>query len=155
MAHRSGAVVSGELENLYRRERAGLVRLAYLLVGSQAVAEDLVHEAFAAVLPKDRISNPGGYLRQTVVNLARKHHRRADVERRHAPVPPGPALAPELDETWDLLWALPERQRHALVLRFYEDMSIAGVAEALGCPVGTAKSLLHRGLATLREELEP
>jgi DNA-directed RNA polymerase specialized sigma24 family protein len=60
---------------------------------------------------------------------------------------------PELDETWALLRALPERQRMAVVLRFYEDLPEAEIARLLGCRPGTVKSLIHRGLAKVREEV--
>ncbi|MHB1928962.1 MAG: sigma-70 family RNA polymerase sigma factor [Acidimicrobiales bacterium] len=60
---------------------------------------------------------------------------------------------PEVDELWQLLRSLPARQRDALALRYYEDLSLEEVAHLLGCPLGTAKSLIHRGLAALRKEL--
>ena len=60
---------------------------------------------------------------------------------------------PELDETWDVLRRLPPRQRAAVVLRFYEDLSEAAIAELLGCRPGTVKSLIHRGLAKVEEAL--
>lgn len=143
-----------EIEALYRSRRADMVRLAYLLTGSLAVAEELVQEAFLRVWPRmDEVDNLSAYLRTTVVNLARRHHRRRGVERRHAPQPPGPVLDPETDETWQLLWRLPERQRAALALRFYEDLDVAGVANAMGCRLGTAKSLIHRGVQAMRREL--
>ena len=63
-------------------------------------------------------------------------------------------LPGELDETWQLLERLPARQRQALVLRFYADLPLTEVAEALRCRVGTAKSLVHRGLARMKEFTE-
>jgi DNA-directed RNA polymerase specialized sigma24 family protein len=63
-------------------------------------------------------------------------------------------LSAELDETWAALWQLPSRQRAALVLRFYEDLTVPQVATALHCRLGTAKSLISRGLAALKEVLE-
>jgi RNA polymerase sigma factor (sigma-70 family) len=51
---------------------------------------------------------------------------------------------------WAVLQALPERQRTAIVLRFYEDLSEVATAEVMGCPVGTVKSLVSRGLERLR-----
>ena len=63
------------------------------------------------------------------------------------------AREPELDETWALLRALPERQRMALVLRFYEDLSEAEIARLLECRPGTVKSLIHRGLAKVRKDV--
>ena len=143
-----------DLEALYRREHRRMVRVAYLLTGSEAISEELVHDAFLRVAGRlSSVDDPAAYLRTVVVNLTRAHHRRRDVERRHAPVPPGPALPPDVDETWAVLWELPDRQRQALVLRYYADLSLAEVAAALGCPVGTAKSLVHRGLARLEEVL--
>jgi RNA polymerase sigma factor (sigma-70 family) len=59
---------------------------------------------------------------------------------------------PELDETWDMLRRLPDRQRIALVLRFYEDLPEREIADLLGCRPGTVKSLIHRGLARVRKE---
>lgn len=144
-----------QAEEVYRSDRERLVRVAFMLVGSQEVAEDLVQEAFTQTWARlDYVANPVAYVRQTVVNLCRKHHRRQGVESRHAPRPPGTALAAEVDETWDALWRLPERQRAALVLRYYEDLDVAGVAHALGCRLGTAKSLVHRGLGALKTMVE-
>ena len=60
---------------------------------------------------------------------------------------------PEVDEIIEVLKRLPERQRHALALRYYVDMDVAQVAQALGCPPGTVKSLLHRGIEALRKEI--
>jgi RNA polymerase sigma factor (sigma-70 family) len=57
------------------------------------------------------------------------------------------------EEMWRSLQVLPERQRAAIVLRFYEDLSEARVAELLSCPTGTVKSLVSRGLKRLRAEL--
>ncbi len=57
------------------------------------------------------------------------------------------------DEMWRALQLLPQRQRAAIVLRFYEDLSEAATAEVLHCPVGTVKSLVSRGLARLRSEV--
>jgi RNA polymerase sigma factor (sigma-70 family) len=54
---------------------------------------------------------------------------------------------------WDALQRLPERQRAAIVLRYYEDLTEARTADVLGCRVGTVKSLVSRGLARLREEM--
>lgn len=141
-------------ETLYREDRARLVRLAYLLTGSTAIAEELVQEAFLATWNRlEAADAPAAYVRAAVVNLARRHHRRRRLEERRAPLPPGPHLDPEVDETWQALWQLGDRQRTALVLRFYEDLDVAGVAAAMDCRLGTAKSLIHRGVESLRELL--
>ena len=62
-------------------------------------------------------------------------------------------LAPELDEMWSALDRLQQRQRTALVLRFYADLTIDQIAEVMGEPAGTVKSLIHRGITRLRGEL--
>lgn len=145
------------LSELYRRERAGMVRLAHLMCGSNETACDIVHEAFIRLQHNwDSATDPRAYLRQIVVNLCRAHHRRRAVERRHASVASVPPmyLAPEVDETWHALSTLSPKRRVALVLRYYEDLSIEDVAKVMGCRVGTAKSLIHRGLASLRQELQ-
>lgn len=144
-----------ELDALYRAEADGMRRLAFLLVGDRTIAEEVVQEAFARLVPRrGEVDNLGGYLRTTVVNLARGHLRRRATEHDHQAEAPRIELAPELDETWTALWQLLGRQRVALVLRFYLDLPLARVASEMGCPVGTAKSLVHRGLATLKEVLD-
>ena len=146
--------VDEDLEALYRSHRTELLRLAFLLTGSSHIAEEVVQEAFMRIRPRlATVREPLSYLRQIVVNRCREHHRRVAVERRHAPRPPGPALPGEIDETWEALWLLPRRQRMALVLRFYEDLTVPEVAAALGCRSGTAKSLVHRSIQSLRKVL--
>ena len=151
----------GRLGELYRLHAADGVRLAYLLSGSRALAEDLVQEAFVRMYGRFRdLRDPGAfqwYLRRTIVNLVRTHFRRVRVERaylqaraqeRQEPAePPDPGMRQEL---WQALLALPERQRTAIVLRFYEDMSEGRIAEVMGCPAGTVKSLISRGKERLR-----
>jgi RNA polymerase sigma factor (sigma-70 family) len=139
---------------LFERERAGLVRLAHTITGSNQMAEDLVHDAYLRWAERPDLMNPGGYLRMVVVNLARDVLRRRDVaERIHAerPVPLG---EPVLDETWAVVRSLPERYRTALALRFYEDLPEREIAELMGVRPGTVKSLIHRGLDKVRKELE-
>jgi RNA polymerase sigma factor (sigma-70 family) len=147
-------------DDVYRRNREPLLRLARLLTASETVAEDVVHDAFVGLARHiDRVDNPDGYLRTSVVNLTRTVHRRNGRERdkrmrveasRHHEVV---THQPELDETWDLLRRLPDRQRAALVLRFYEDLSEAEIARLLRCRPGTVKSLIHRGLARVRKDM--
>jgi RNA polymerase sigma factor (sigma-70 family) len=62
-------------------------------------------------------------------------------------------LPPELDETWRQLAKLPDRQRAALVMRFYEDLPEDEIARALDCRPATVRSLVHRGLARMKEIL--
>lgn len=155
----SGA--GGERESLeaaYRRLRPALVRLAYLLTGSAGEAEDVVQDAVVAASRHwASIDDPTPYLKRAVVNRARSAHRRDEREQarvlRLGGLAGPPALEPQLDETWAVLRRLPERQRQALVLRFYEDLPEAEIARLLGCRPGTVRSLVHRGLAAVREVL--
>lgn len=144
------------LAALYRDRWAPMVRLAHLVTGSAAVAPDLVQDAFMKVAPRlGRLEAPAAYLRVTVLNECRSWIRRQGLERRHRRSVEEPlAIPPEVDEMWSALAQVPERQRAALVLRFYEDLPYDEIAGALGCRLGTAKSLVHRGLAALRKELD-
>ncbi|MFL5799353.1 MAG: SigE family RNA polymerase sigma factor [Actinomycetota bacterium] len=156
---------AGRLGDLYRRHAGDATRLAYLVTGDLALAEDLVQEAFVRLYGRFRdLRNPDAfefYLRRTVVNLARSQFRHRRVERAYlaGPEPDRPtaeAAGADLgtrDELWTALQALSDRQRIAIVLRFYEDLSEARTAEVMGCPVGTVKSLVSRGLDRLRERI--
>ena len=143
-------------DDLYRREYAPMLRVAYLLVDSDALAEEAVHDAFAKVYERwRRLDRPGAYLRTCVVNRCRDVQRRRRLERSR-PSEVAPVTADlGADEVADALARLPMRQRAALVLRYYEDLSEADIAEALGVRPGTVKSLLSRGLDQLREVIEP
>ena len=146
---------AGTFEDLYRRLWAPMVRLAWLLGGSREVAEDVVHDAFLGLEPRWRdVRDPEPYLRRSVVNGVRSHHRRRGVERRHRPAPQLAIFNPEVEEIWGAVAKLPDRQRQALVLRFYLDLTIEQVAEQLDCPLGTAKSLIHRGIVAVRKGIE-
>jgi RNA polymerase sigma-70 factor (sigma-E family) len=153
----------GRLGELYASNAPDAVRLAYLLTGDRALAEDLVHEAFVRLFGRFRdLRHPdafGSYLRTTVVNLARSHFRRRRVERDYVDrAGSEQEVAQEADfegreAMWRALQGLRPRQRAAIVLRYYEDLTEAQTAEVLGCAVGTVKSLVSRGLDELREEL--
>jgi len=143
-----------DLVALYRSERESMVRLARMLTGSATVAEEVVQEAFLRIhQQRDHPRNPQGYLRATVANLCRSHTRRLVLERRIRPESRLVLDNPEIDEMWAAVCRLPFRQRAVLALRFYEDLTEPDIARILGCRLGTVKSRLHRGLATLRSEL--
>ncbi len=146
-----------ELEDLYRREYDGMVRLATLLVGHTGQAEELVQDCFVRLSTllsgggaPDR---PGAYLRTMVVNACRSAQRRARLEATRRPDPRPEAEPTAAEELRDALAQLNERQRAAIVLKYYADWSEADIAQALGCRPGTVKSLTHRALARLREVL--
>jgi len=142
-------------DDAYRRLWAPMVRLGHLLTGSATVGEDLAQEAFVGMHRNwAGVGSPDAYMRVALVNQARNHARRA------GRTAPGWAVAAEattgiaeIDETWELLRTLNERQRAAIVMRFYLDLPMREIADVLGCRVGTAKSAIHRGLALLKETL--
>jgi RNA polymerase sigma factor (sigma-70 family) len=134
-----------------------MVRLAHLLTGSVDLAEDVVHDAFVSCSRHwSTLDIADAYVRRAVVNHAHSTLRRAGRERdktaRYGRAMSVAVGLPELDETWDMLRRLPDRQRIALVLRFYEDLPEREIADLLGCRPGTVKSLIHRGLARVRKE---
>ncbi|MBX3314494.1 MAG: SigE family RNA polymerase sigma factor [Actinobacteria bacterium] len=144
---------------LYEERYEPMVRLAFLLIGERAVAEELVQDAFVKVHRHwaKGIEHPNAYLRTAVVNTCRswgrKRFRERDHQRRHlSVVETTPFVA---DELGDALDRLPDRQRAAIVLRFYEDLPETEIASALGCRPSTVRSLVHRGLAALRREIQP
>jgi RNA polymerase sigma-70 factor (sigma-E family) len=143
------------LIQLYRDRYEPMVRLAYLLTSDRGVAEELVQDAFVSVHRNwARATNPSAYLRTAVVNATRSWGRHKVVEIHKRPAPPDPAVL-VADEMWDALRVLPHRQRAAIVLRFYEDLPDARIAELLGCREATVRTAIHRGLARLRKEIEP
>jgi RNA polymerase sigma-70 factor (sigma-E family) len=151
------------MDALYRAHAAEALRLGYLLTGDRTLAEDLVQDAFVKVLGRFHdLRNRDAfwwYLRRTIVNLSTSYFRRRGVERawlaRQRPeeaAPPPHDLA-EQDQLRTALMSLRPEQRAAIVLRFYEDLSEADTAEALGMPLGTVKSTVSRGLERLRQQL--
>jgi RNA polymerase sigma-70 factor (sigma-E family) len=141
---------------LYQNRFGPMVRLAVALTGSEATAEDIVHDAFVRVHAHwHRVENPNAYLRAAVVNACRSAARRAARERAAIAGPIADVTTLKADEMFDALATLPYRQRAALVLQYYEGLTHAEIAEALGCRDGTVASLTHRGLAQLRRVIEP
>jgi RNA polymerase sigma-70 factor (sigma-E family) len=134
-----------------------LRRLAYLLTGDWNEAEDLVQEALVRCERRWRgiaADDPHAYVRRAVVNGASNWRRRRRLE---LPLPDGTAVsdhAPATDARITLLSALrrlPLDQRQVLVLRFFEQLTEAETAQALGIPAGTVKSRTSRGLEALRQ----
>jgi RNA polymerase sigma-70 factor (sigma-E family) len=151
------------LEELYRAHAPDALRLAYLLTGDRGLAEDLVQDAFVKVFGRFHdLRNRDAfwwYLRRTVVNLSRSHFRRRRVERAwlERQRPDETHTDPDLGERERLrkaLQTLRPEQRAAIVLRYFEDLSEADTAQALGVAVGTVKSMVSRGMERLRKELD-
>jgi len=139
------------------------VRLAWLLApGEPAAAEDAAADAIARVWPKwakGRVDDFWPYLRVAVVNQVRGRGRRFAIGQRRGATAPNRDLGDfqvtvvNREVLAAALRALPTRQRTAVVLRYYEDLSEADSARAMGCSVGTVKSTTARGLLALRAQL--
>jgi RNA polymerase sigma-70 factor (sigma-E family) len=141
-------------EQYYLRHRDSLIRLAATMVDRADVAEDLVHDVFARVLLRwETLDHPDAYVRRALVNACRNELRRRAVRRR---IRPDSLMDSTLgaDELTDALRALTPRQRTAVVLRYYADLSELEIAHAMGCRPGTVKSLLARGLDHLRATID-
>jgi DNA-directed RNA polymerase specialized sigma24 family protein len=143
------------LEEVFRRDYSQLVRAAWLLSGSREVAEDVVQDVFAEMLRSVReVDDPGRYIYRSVVNRVRSWQRRQDVERRRAPMQPLVVTPPEMYGLQRFLSALSERQRAAVVLRYYCDLSLAQVADLMGCRTGTVTVLIRRAFGKARKMKE-
>jgi len=156
---------ASRLEEAYLRNAPSGLRFAYFLTGNREQAEDLVQEAFVRVAGRfghlrmdDRFD---AYLRRTIVNLYTSGLRRRRLERRWMEREAEPAAratspaadaAASRDDLWVRLQVLPERQRAALVLRYYEDLSEQETASLLGCSVGAVNQLVVRATRALRDD---
>ena len=152
------------VEELYAAHAQGAVRLAYLLVGDGEVAQDIAQEAFLRTFGRFAdLRKPNSfpdYLKTTIVNLTRKHFRRRSWERlyveRLRTRPAQSVTPPDVEQREIVTQALlkvPQRQRAALVLHYYEDLSEYQVAALLGVSEQAVRSLVARGRKTLREQL--
>jgi RNA polymerase sigma-70 factor (sigma-E family) len=139
----------------------GLLRLAYTLTGNRTDAEDVVQDALARALPRwsriTRADDVDAYVRRMVVNAHTSWWRRW--KRRESPVAelrdssvdaPGEGFD-DHRRLWLACQALPEVQRTAVVLRYYEQLEYAEIAELTGVREGSVRSRVSRGIATLRE----
>lgn len=136
-----------------------LRRAAYLLCGDADLAEDLLQEALIALAEKwEGVDNPDGFVRRVIyrrrVSWWRKVRREVTSDRLpDTGIPDGAEQRARDDEVHAALRTLPPRQRAALVLRYFEDLTEAQTAEVMGIRPGTVKSLSHHAIARLREEL--
>jgi RNA polymerase sigma-70 factor (sigma-E family) len=151
---------------LYTEEYRSLVRLAVLLVHDVQTAEEVVQDAFVAMHTGWRRLRERekalSYLRQAVVNKSRSVLRHRTVIDRNAPKPApdepsaeqGAITLLERSAVVAALRELPDRQREAIVLRYYGDLSEAQIATAMGISRGAVKSHTARGMSSLRATLE-
>jgi len=152
--------------DLFRVEGARLAALARLFVDDRTAAEDLVQEAFIRlarsahrIRDEDRAA---AYLRSIVINLARDHNRRGLVSFRHRPPAVPDASSAEIhaeasaarQQVLEALRALAHRQRDAVALRYYLELSVPEIADTLGISSNSVKTHLQRGLRTMAHTLE-
>ena len=139
----------------YRRELDQQVRRASELLRSDSTANDVVHDAMVEMYARwSSIREPGGYLNRAVLNRCRDVGRRVETQRRFdVRFPEGNSTSAPETPLADLFDRLPFNDRAALVLRHYADLSIAEIAEALGCPQGSVGPWIDRGLKSLKEQL--
>ncbi len=151
---------------IYSEHYRSLVRLAAFLVRDNATAEEVVQDSFVAMHGAWRrlrdTDKALSYLRQSVVNRSRSVLRHRIVVDKNTPKPPpdmpsaehGAIIQLERSAVVTALRALPERQREALVLRYYGDMSEAQIASVMGISRGAVKSHTARAMSALRVVLE-
>lgn len=154
------------IRELYGRRHADMVRFAAFLSGDADAADDLAHEAFLRVFDAwDRIDDPeriDAYLTTTVVNLVKAGFRRRQVAERHADDRRLELVASAEDDAIGRLRrdrvlaavaALPLRQRACVVMRHWMRMTESEIARTLGVSVGSVRTHVKRGTATLKREL--
>jgi RNA polymerase sigma-70 factor (sigma-E family) len=157
------------VSRLFATNYRPLVRLAMLLLHDSGLAEEIAQDAYVELHTRwHRLRDPAralAYLRQTVVNRSRSALRHRGVVNRFLLRQGEPETAPSAesgalaavahDEIVAAVRTLPPRQREALVLRYYADLSEAETAEAMGVSTGAVKSHTSRALSALRRRMEP
>jgi RNA polymerase sigma factor (sigma-70 family) len=157
------AMTTDALRRAYADHRLALVRLATLVLRDESIAEDLVQDVF--VRSKGRLESLDdaeayAYLRRSVVNAWKNHRRHLAVEvasksRLVARESIDPmTVVDERQTLWHAVERLPDRQRVVLVLRYYEDLPDAEIAELLGCSQVTVRTQAKRALDKLREVVD-
>jgi RNA polymerase sigma-70 factor (sigma-E family) len=153
------------LRRLYEQRHAEMVRFAAFLTGDVDAAEDLAQDAFAKVFDAwDRVEDPeriDAYLKATVVNLVRGGHRRQQTRERHRSDDPGIVPSAEeaaltragRDRVLAAVSALPLRQRACVVMRHWMRMTESEIADTLELSIGSVRTHVRRGTASLRNSL--
>ncbi|QIK77062.1 SigE family RNA polymerase sigma factor [Nocardioides piscis] len=154
----SGSTHDGDFTEFVQASWPGLYRTAYLLLGDRGLAEDLAQTALVKTYAAwsridDRAAAPA-YARRTLVNTASSWFRKKGW-RNELPTTSLPESSYASDPSTrpaviDALRELPPRQRAVVVLRYYDDLSVAETAEVLGCSTGTVKSQTFQAFAKLR-----
>lgn len=161
LGRRAGSLRSTRFEDLYAAHGAEALRVAYLMTGDKALAEDVAQEAFVRLLKGfHNVRNPDAfraYLLRTVTNLTNSHFRKSKRERDFSRREPklrseDPIDLGSRDMLWGALLRLPARQRTALVLHYCHDLSEQQTADVMQISLKAVKSLVGRGLAKLRSD---
>jgi RNA polymerase sigma-70 factor (sigma-E family) len=156
-------VIEAGWDELFAQHYGSVVRLGGLLLGDFHAGEEVAQEAFARLFEGRRaVRDPAAYLRATVVNLCRSRIRRAIVARRSHPLTARRSTSEadaanrivERSVLRQALMKLSRRQREAIVLRYYAQLSDSETAEVMGISVGSVKTHLHRGIAALSVHME-
>lgn len=147
-------------------EGPALQRFAYLLTRNSVLAEDFTQDVLEQLSSRDfaGLHNPRAFARVCLVRRANRYRLRSSLGRqrerdrhsleRYSNEGVTPDTLAERDAIWRLLSRLPVRQRAALVLKYYEDLSDADIADILECKPVTVRSLLSRARSSLRSELQ-
>ena len=162
---RIGDHAAAAVAALYSDHAVSLIRLAYLMLGDRAAAEDAVQDAFFGLYRHwDQLADPGralGYVRTAVLNGCRSALRRQAASRKlalHSTAEISAEAAvlsrEEREEVMRAVRRLPDRQREALVLRFYLDLPEREIARIMGLRPGSVRSATHRALRALGQSLE-
>lgn len=151
------------LEGFCESNKERLVGVLTLHCGDPHTAEELAQETLVKVCIRwrsvQRMMNPEAWMFRVAINLSNSYFRRKTAERKaKARLKPDPYHHdPDIANVVAVrqaLATLPKRQRSVLVLRFYADLSVGDVAEALDIPEGTVKTLTHRGIKSLRRDMQ-
>ena len=152
-----------EFAEFFRAAWPRLFRTTHAVAGDRSLAEDALQSAFAKAYSSwDRVQaavHPEAYVRRIAVNEVLSGLRRPWYRSERSTEAPEPAPLPSTEErtvdrdaVWRAVCSLPPRQRAVVVLRYYEDLSEAEIADVLGCSRGTVKSTASAALANLRVE---
>jgi RNA polymerase sigma factor (sigma-70 family) len=150
----NGGDAPGSIGDLYQQHRERLIGLAAAITLDPLIAEEVVHDAFVGLQRHhSTVDKPVGYLQRSVINLSVSRIRRRRLVWRGEPAPRLVAESADTDEMWQIVVKLPPKQRAVVALRYWEDMTVADIAETLGIPAGSVKSTLNRALSRLRKDL--
>ncbi len=149
-------------DEVYEREYQALLGLGFVLTGSRPIAEDLVQDTFAEAHKRwatvAGYDNLGAWLRRVLVNKATSRGRRLVAEAKmltsvRSRRVPDITIPEDSSEVWAAVRALPKRQAQSIALFYWEDRTIAQIAEILDCGGETVKTHLKRARAALAQTL--